>query len=226
MKATQTPAISRSSTWIYCSIAVVGFAAFAVIALLVQARLLIGIDLAAAQAKQILICRPLDIWSTIVGIAISGEFSVVYGAIGVVLLWRAGLGRWSLAPMAFLALVAIEVGLKLVILQPAVPPEYYRGAYYPLADISLQGTFPSGHAIRAAFLCAFAAILLARRGGFVGLLWSVALGLLALLMSLSRVYMGYHWLSDVVAGMILGVALALIVAPPVARRIAVTLHPF
>lgn len=219
MKIAQSPAIDRARASVYVSIAILGFVTFVAIAVLVEARLLIGVDLAAAQAKQALVSRPLDLWSTVVGIAISGEFSVVYGAIGVVLLWRAGLGRWSLAPLAFLALVALELGLKLLVQQPAVPPEFYRGAYYPLTDVTLQGTFPSGHAIRAAFLCAFAAILLAGRGGFVGRLSPITLGLLALLMSLSRVYMGYHWLSDVIAGMILGVALALLVAPPVARRL-------
>ncbi|MGH2461790.1 MAG: phosphatase PAP2 family protein, partial [Chloroflexota bacterium] len=209
----------RPDTWPYGAVAAVGLVAFVAIAALVQARLLVGVDLAAAQAKQVLISRPLDLWSAAVGIAISGEFSVVYAAIGAFLLWRAGLGRWSLAPLTFLGLVVLELGLKIVIQQPAVPAEFYRGAYYPLTDVTLQGTFPSGHAIRAAFLCAFAAVLLARRGGLVGRLSPIVLGALALLMSLSRVYMGYHWLSDVVAGMILGVALALLVAPPVARRI-------
>ncbi len=220
MKATRSPVTDRSSTRLVYSVAVVGFAAFVVISVLVQARFLVGADLAAAQAKQALISRPLDLWSTVVGIAISGEFSVVYGVIAVVLLWRAGLGRWSVAPMAFVVLVPVEIAMKILVPQPAVPYEFYRGAFYPLTDVTLQGTFPSGHAIRAAYLCAFAAILLAARRGFVGRLAPIILGLLAALMSLSRVYMGYHWLSDVVAGMILGAALALIVAPPVAARLS------
>lgn len=181
--------------------------------------MLAGVDLAAAEAKQAIVSASLDRFSEVVGIAFSGELTVAYGAIGALLLWRAGLGRWSLAPLAFVALVPLELALKAVIHQPAVPPEFYRGVYYPLATVVLQGTFPSGHAMRGAFLCAFPAILLGGRRGILAWLGAFALILFALLAGLTRVYLGYHWLSDVVAGLSLGAALALLVAPPVAERL-------
>jgi len=198
---------------------VAGFVVFFVIAALVQARLLAGVDLAAAEAKQDLTSGLLDLWSAAVGIAVSGELSVVYAGIGVLLLWRAGVGRWSVAPMAFVALVPLEVILKSAIHQPAVPLAFYRGVYDPLLNVVLQGTFPSGHAIRAGFLCTFLAIVLSARRGIAAWLAPVGLGLLAVLMGLSRVYLGDHWLSDVVAGLILGAALALVVTPLVIERL-------
>jgi membrane-associated phospholipid phosphatase len=115
--------------------------------------------------------------------------------------------------------VPLELVLKALIHQPAVPREFYRGVYYPLTTVILQGTFPSGHAMRGAFVCAFPAILLAWRRGIFAWLGSLALVLLALLAGLTRVYLGDHWLSDVVAGLLLGGALALLVAPPVAERL-------
>ncbi len=58
-------------------------------------------------------------------------------------------------------------------------------------------SFPSGHAARAAMLAVIAVAL--------GPLWWAALTLVwALLVALSRVAMGVHYLSDVVAGMICG----------------------
>jgi len=43
--------------------------------------------------------------------------------------------------------------------------------------------------------------------------------LLALAFGFARIYMGDHWPSDVVAGLALGASSALLVAPPVARRL-------
>jgi membrane-associated phospholipid phosphatase len=201
------------------ALAIAGLTGFCIITILVQARLLASVDLAAAEAKQAFVSGVLDAFGAVVGIAVSGELSVVYGGIGAILLWRAGLDRWSLAPLAFVILVPLEIALKFMIHQPGVPSEFYRGVYYPLATVTLQGTFPSGHALRAGFLCAFPAILLARQRGTIGWLAPLGLGALAVLMGLSRVYLGDHWLSDVVAGLLLGMAMALLVAPPVAERL-------
>src|SRR5579884_1564049 len=142
-----------------------GFAVFILIAVLVQERVLVGVDFAAARAKQAVVSSPLDVVAAAIGIAVSGEFSLAYAMIGCLLLWRAGLRRWALAPLAFLLSLPVEVVLKIVIAQSWVPSEFYRGVFYPLANLILQGTFPSGHAIRAAFLCTFLAVLLQARGG-------------------------------------------------------------
>ncbi len=196
------------------------FAAFALLTLLVEMQWLTGIDLVAAQAKAMLAGELLDRWSRAARIAVSAQLSVVYAGMAGLLLWRAGAGRWSLAPLAFLLPTVLEVVLKSTIRETSMPLESLRVPYFPAITLSLNGSFPSGHALRGAFFCTFAAALLWQRGSRLARSASLGFLLLALLLGLARVYGGDHWLSDVVAGLLLGAAAALLVAPPVARRLS------
>ena len=196
-----------------------GLAGFILLTVLVQARLLAGIDLGATRAVQPLASPWLDSFGESLAIAFSVEFCIAYGLVGSFLLWRAGLARWSLAPLSFLALDGFEAILKNVIDQPQVPAEFYRGIFYPLTSITLPGSFPSGHAMRSAFVCVFLAVVLSRwRGAWR---WLVAVGLLVLafLCGFSRVYLGYHWLSDVLAGTLLGASWGYLVASTLVDRL-------
>ncbi|HEY8885435.1 MAG TPA: phosphatase PAP2 family protein, partial [Chloroflexota bacterium] len=142
-----------------------GLAGFILLTVLVQARLLAGIDLGATRAVQPLASPRLDSFGESLAIAFSVEFCIAYGLVGSFLLWRAGLARWSLAPLSFLALDGFEAILKNVIDQPQVPAEFYRGIFYPLTSITLPGSFPSGHAMRSAFVCVFLTVVLSRWRG-------------------------------------------------------------
>ncbi|MFD1713299.1 phosphatase PAP2 family protein [Amnibacterium flavum] len=75
------------------------------------------------------------------------------------------------------------------------------------------GSFPSGHTANAATL----AVVL----GFIGRRWWVwAIGALWVIgMLLSRNYLGAHWLTDTLGGLVLGAAVALILWAPFAHRL-------
>lgn len=77
---------------------------------------------------------------------------------------------------------------------------------------SLVGTsgasFPSGHAVAAA-VTAVGLVIVLVHAGHRRWVWEQQAALYASLMALSRTYLGAHWLSDVVAGALLGSAIAI-----------------
>lgn len=72
----------------------------------------------------------------------------------------------------------------------------------------LSPSFPSGHTLNTTVVMGVTAYLLLRRQKRPGVRWATvaALAAWALAMGLSRVYLGHHWLTDVIAGWTLGLA--------------------
>ncbi|QTV79099.1 phosphatase PAP2 family protein [Microbacterium sp. NIBRBAC000506063] len=76
------------------------------------------------------------------------------------------------------------------------------------------GSFPSGHMTTFTFFIVAMWVLLPRR-------WAVIAGSVLLVHEVfNRTYLGAHWLSDTVAGLALGAAVALLLWAAFARRIA------
>jgi membrane-associated phospholipid phosphatase len=75
------------------------------------------------------------------------------------------------------------------------------------------GSFPSGHVANAATLAVALSLILARAWvWWVGAVYTVA-------MMLSRTYLGAHWLTDTIGGLLLGGAVAVIIWAPFASRL-------
>jgi undecaprenyl-diphosphatase len=108
--------------------------------------------------------------------------------------WRS----WAIHILICIAVLAVVVlTIKLLVRRRRPPGEW--GAIYRTTD---PHSFPSGHAARAVLL----AILMTAWGPA----WAAPLAILwAPLVSLARVALGVHYLSDVLAGGLLGLAAGL-----------------
>jgi membrane-associated phospholipid phosphatase len=79
-----------------------------------------------------------------------------------------------------------------------------RPTFNPIAE-TLGPSFPSGHSATAAAFWAAAALVLGRgRGDVVRPLLAGGAAAIAVAVACSRVFLNVHWLSDVVAGLVLG----------------------
>ena len=85
-------------------------------------------------------------------------------------------------------------------------------------------SFPSGHTLNATVLTAIVVYLLLRRLDSTRARAATVLagGMFALSMGLTRVFLGHHWLTDVVAGWALGLAWAVVVVT--AHRLFLTVR--
>lgn len=134
-------------------------------------------------------------------LAHSGDSWFILLALFVIWILTGGLWHQLTAIMA-----AGSIGLAVIVLLTKFlirrkRPEGEWGAIYRNTD---PHSFPSGHAARTAMLALLALLM--------GPLWlGILLVIWAPLVSLARVWMGVHYVSDVVAGIFLGVLAAFLV---------------
>ncbi len=75
------------------------------------------------------------------------------------------------------------------------------------------GSFPSGHVANAATMAVCLAIIFPR-------LWVALAGAIyTIVMLLSRTYLGVHWLTDTIGGLLLGAGVAIVLWAPVAAKL-------
>lgn len=120
------------------------------------------------------------------------------------------LGWLMVVPASF-----VEIFGKLVLYHPAPPIFLHRSILpttLPSFYVHTNFSFPSGHMTRTIFIITILMIMVvfSARSTIFKLISLSMLSLFAFLMGLTRVYLGEHWLSDVVGGALLGVTFALL----------------
>lgn len=116
--------------------------------------------------------------------------------LGLAILWWLGSDYWKSRALTLVVAILLTAVIVFVVklLVRRRRPEGEWGKFYRQTD---PHSFPSGHAVRAVML----AVIMLGLGplwlGLVLLVWAPLVGL-------ARVAMGVHYLSDVLAGMMLG----------------------
>ena len=126
-----------------------------------------------------------------------------FWAAALIILWALGnpfWKQWAILELAGISvLAALVMSLKFLIRRRR--PEGEWGGIYRNTD---PHSFPSGHAARAFMIAVLAAGL--GPPGLALILW-----IWAPLVALARVAMGVHYVSDIVAGMLVGILMGLVV---------------
>ena len=135
-----------------------------------------------------------------IGGGISGVAIVPLVIITGLLIWR--------RPWAALYFVCAAIASALVVL--VIKNLVGRPRPTDILVAADVGSFPSGHSANAALIATTLGIIFWRTW-----VWIVGAAY-TLLMMLSRTYLGAHWISDTIGGMLVGVGLAVIIWAPFA----------
>jgi membrane-associated phospholipid phosphatase len=139
----------------------------------------------------------------VIGAGVVGVFVVPLG-VGALLLLRRR--RW--AALYWIVSCALSAGVVQV-----VKHTFGRARPEEILVVSDYGSFPSGHTANAATLAVVLGVILRRAWVWVaGVVYTV-------LMLLSRTYLGAHWLTDTVGGLLIGAGVAVVLWAPVAHRL-------
>lgn len=120
-----------------------------------------------------------------------------------------------LKPLSFLGWLLIipatfaELFGKLVLFHPAPPNFFHRSiiaADFPSFYVHTDFSYPSGHMTRTIFIITIfiSMVIFSSKSLLLRLINGCILIFLAILMGMTRIYLGEHWLSDVVGGAALG----------------------
>ena len=142
----------------------------------------------------------------LIELTVLGDWVVVFVVVGVAALFLSlAHRRWSvtLLLVANVGGIVISLLLKHGFARP-------RPQFFDWGDPVITASFPSGHASNAAIAYGTIAYLIARLHHRRVVRWAIMIAavVLVVLVSLSRIYIGVHYPSDVVAGLLFGVAWA------------------
>jgi undecaprenyl-diphosphatase len=142
----------------------------------------------------------LTVLARVLNVLGAGVFTIPFRA--AIAVWLAVIRRWRAVIVWVLTWITAEALIE------ATKAFYHRGRPPAPLVVTSGFSFPSGHAVATSAIVVALVLVLMPPGGRRRKWEWMAAGF-ASFMALSRVYLGAHWLSDVVAGVLLGTGVAL-----------------
>jgi membrane-associated phospholipid phosphatase len=129
--------------------------------------------------------------------------TIIAAAITILMVWR-----WRSVTPVILMIIAVAGSLTFTNVGKAVVHRIRPPLTDAIPPYEYAFSFPSGHALNSTVIAGMVAYLIARRlSSRVGRALCVVLAALwAIAMGLSRVFLGHHWLTDVMFAWLLGLA--------------------
>lgn len=190
----------------YWQVSIVLFSIFIAFSYIVYLGTFKNFDLSLTQSAQLLIPGFLTIPFSIFSLIGSLEVSLVFFLILIFFFWKKGFKNSLFIFVIFSVGSLFETVGKFLLYHPAPPSTYFKtvGFFFPSKYIHTDFSYPSGHIFRITLLIFLLIFFLPTKKRSVKTI--AALTLFLLIMALSRVYLGEHWFSDVIGGLLLGLS--------------------
>lgn len=150
-----------------------------------------------------------------------GETKVIFPIIAAVFLWLAWTRRWRVALHVLALTILTSVGIE--VFKHAV----HSARPWGIAHSPPSWSYPSGHSAFAMALFSGFALLLTRKSNrIIRKVTYIMTGICVAAVCISRMYLGVHWFTDVVGGVLLGASVLMLVILSYNRKIELSIKPF